>query len=199
MATALSSLCSLEGRANFRSNPNEIFRRTVVSGTGICTMLEKPICHAIHVRYPQNNQANLNRPSSSPPQKSPDHPPSQFFCESPIRKLHAMCKSHCPSRKSILLLPTASFSNGAAAIIRPGILGERGGKVYLDESNIRGLLSEALTADVQTILSDQTSLVGADTAITTISSCSNLFPSIHLHNPSKVLIRRTYQARAPLP
>jgi hypothetical protein len=87
-----------------------------------------------------------------------------------------MCKSHCPSRKSILLLPTASFSNGAAAIIRPGILGERGGKVYLDESNIRGLLSEALTADVQTILSDQTSFVGADTAITTISSCSNLFP-----------------------
>jgi len=37
--------------------------------------------------------------------------------------------------------------------------------VYLDESNVRGLLSEALTADVQAIFADQTSLVGADTAI----------------------------------
>lgn len=36
---------------------------------------------------------------------------------------------------------------------------------YLDESNIGGLLSEALTADVQAILADQTSFVSADTAI----------------------------------
>jgi hypothetical protein len=43
-------------------------------------------------------------------------------------------------------------------------------KIYLDESNIRGLLSEALTADVQAILADQTSLVGADTAISQLSA-----------------------------
>jgi hypothetical protein len=35
---------------------------------------------------------------------------------------------------------------------------------YLDESNIGGLLAEALTADVEAILADQTSFVSADTA-----------------------------------
>jgi hypothetical protein len=35
---------------------------------------------------------------------------------------------------------------------------------YLDKSNVRGLLSEALSADVQSILADETSLVCADTA-----------------------------------
>ena len=37
-------------------------------------------------------------------------------------------------------------------------------KVYLDKSNVRGLLSEALTADVETVLADETSFMGADTA-----------------------------------
>lgn len=36
----------------------------------------------------------------------------------------------------------------------------------LDKSNIRGLLSEALTADVETVLADETSFMGADTART---------------------------------
>jgi hypothetical protein len=35
---------------------------------------------------------------------------------------------------------------------------------YLDESNIGGLLSEALTADVEAVLADETGLVGADAA-----------------------------------
>lgn len=36
---------------------------------------------------------------------------------------------------------------------------------YLGEANVCGLLAEALTADVQAILADETGLVGADTAI----------------------------------
>ena len=57
-------------------------------------------------------QSNLNAQSSTvfPSTKSSAHPPPQFFCESPIRKLHAMCKSHCPSRKSILLPPQRHLS-----------------------------------------------------------------------------------------
>ena len=35
---------------------------------------------------------------------------------------------------------------------------------YLDEANVGGLLTEALTADVETVLADETGLVGADTA-----------------------------------
>jgi hypothetical protein len=35
---------------------------------------------------------------------------------------------------------------------------------YLDESNIGSLLSEALTADVEAVLADETGLVGADAA-----------------------------------
>jgi hypothetical protein len=36
---------------------------------------------------------------------------------------------------------------------------------YLDESNVGALLPEALTADVQAILADETSGVGADAAV----------------------------------
>lgn len=36
---------------------------------------------------------------------------------------------------------------------------------YLDESNVGGLLTEALTADVKTVLADETGLVGADAAV----------------------------------
>ena len=36
---------------------------------------------------------------------------------------------------------------------------------YLDETNVGGLLTEALTADVQAVLADETGLVGADTAV----------------------------------
>ncbi|KAE9372379.1 hypothetical protein N431DRAFT_241661 [Stipitochalara longipes BDJ] len=138
---------------------------TVVSGIGIRATLEKPIYQAIHVRYSRNNQANLDRPSSSL-HKKPCPSTTSILLRISIRKLHAMCKPHCPSRKSNLLpLYTPSYSNGAAPIVRLRLLGERGGKVYLDESNVCGLLSEALTANVQAILADQTSLVSADTAI----------------------------------
>jgi hypothetical protein len=36
---------------------------------------------------------------------------------------------------------------------------------YLDEANVGGLLAEALTADVQAVLADETGLVGADAAV----------------------------------
>ena len=36
---------------------------------------------------------------------------------------------------------------------------------YLGEANVGGLLTEALTADVQAVLADETGLVGADTAV----------------------------------
>lgn len=37
--------------------------------------------------------------------------------------------------------------------------------VYLDEANVVGLLTEALTADVEAVLADETGLVGADAAV----------------------------------
>ena len=43
-----------------------------------------------------------------------------------------------------------------------------GGRVafaYLDEANVGRLLAEALTADVEAVLADQTSSVGADAAM----------------------------------
>lgn len=38
-------------------------------------------------------------------------------------------------------------------------------EAYLDETNISALLSEALSADVEAVFSDQTGLVGADSAM----------------------------------
>ena len=45
-----------------------------------------------------------------------------------------------------------------------------GGDSYLGEANVGALLTEALTADVQAVLADQTSLVRADTAIPSCQS-----------------------------
>ena len=42
---------------------------------------------------------------------------------------------------------------------------KRGEESYLGEADISGLLAEALTADVESVLADQTGLVGADAAI----------------------------------
>jgi hypothetical protein len=39
------------------------------------------------------------------------------------------------------------------------------GRAYLDEANVGRLLAEALTADVEAVLADQTGLVGADAAV----------------------------------
>jgi hypothetical protein len=36
---------------------------------------------------------------------------------------------------------------------------------YLDETNVGALLTEALTADVEAVLADETGVVGADAAV----------------------------------
>jgi hypothetical protein len=48
----------------------------------------------------------------------------------------------------------------------------RGRESYLDETNVGGLLTEALTADVEAVLADQTSRVGADAAVSTVLAMS---------------------------
>jgi hypothetical protein len=46
-----------------------------------------------------------------------------------------------------------------------GLRRVHGARAYLDEANVGGLLTEALAADVESILADQTGLMGADAAI----------------------------------
>jgi len=41
-------------------------------------------------------------------------------------------------------------------------------KPYLDETDVGALLPEALTADVEAVLADETSRVGADTAVQSV-------------------------------
>jgi len=50
---------------------------------------------------------------------------------------------------------------------------KRGGAVesYLGEANVGGLLAEALTADVEAVLADETGAVGADTAVKVKRKC----------------------------
>lgn len=70
---------------------------------------------------------------------------------------------------------------------------------YLGEANVGALLTEALTADVQAVLADQTSLVGADTAIHHVSpsilSRTGPFTSSLIYIP----YLQTYQLLEPLP
>jgi hypothetical protein len=83
---------------------------------------------------------------------------------------------------------------------------------YLDKANVVRLLTEALSADVETVLSDQTSLVGADTAASSLAvahpkmsfPCSVTTPesSIFPIRPPASFYKgheATYQARAPFP
>lgn len=78
----------------------------------------------------------------------------------------------------------------------------------LVEANVGGLLTEALTADVQAVLADETGLVGADTAVgkkTNVSSCflcyrlPPVFPPMRnfLHVQSGAGC--AYHSRLPLP
>jgi hypothetical protein len=67
--------------------------------------------------------------------------------------------------------------------------------MYLDESDVCCLLSKALTADVETILSDKTSLVSADSA----EEMLVLPPIIYSAVPPALRSKETYHARAPFP
>jgi len=51
---------------------------------------------------------------------------------------------------------------------------------YLDETDVGALLAEALTADVEAVLADETSGVGADAAVEAMSAIvvCQCFPSI---------------------
>ena len=76
--------------------------------------------------------------------------------------------------------------------------------MYLGEANVLGLLTEALTAQVEVVLADETGLVLADAAINRNVSphpYQNHIPSLHpLLNPSiESAIGVSYQAREPLP
>ena len=66
---------------------------------------------------------------------------------------------------------------GMCSRVRVGVgvvvgVGE-GKNSYLDEANVGALLTEALAADVEAVLADETGLVGADTAVR--SSVSQVF------------------------
>lgn len=64
--------------------------------------------------------------------------------------------------------------NGAISYVRICAFGgDLGLRIYLDETNVGGLFTETLTADVETVFADETGLVGADTAVKFSSaSCS---------------------------
>ena len=68
---------------------------------------------------------------------------------------------------------------------------------YLDEANVGGLLTEALTADIETVLADQTGAVGADTAVER-GHCQYTFHSQTPAQPGFVFVS-PYQDREPLP
>ena len=100
---------------------------------------------------------------------------------------------------------------------RVGVVVGEGGNSYLDEANVGTLLTEALTADVEAVLADETGLVGADTAVRSnvsqvsliLMPCSPrsdlvdhdlgiFFPFLSLLS-SRGNRGASYQARAPLP
>jgi hypothetical protein len=61
------------------------------------------------------------------------------------------------------------------------------GESYLDETNVGGLLTEALTADVQAVLADETSRVGADAAVSTsLATVPGYKPR---HSPASIALR----------
>ena len=60
---------------------------------------------------------------------------------------------------------------------------------YLDETDVGALLAEALTADVEAVLADETSRVGADAAVQKFVSTMPLRYSILcLNSPSLSII-----------
>ena len=70
--------------------------------------------------------------------------------------------------------------------------------MYLGESDVGGLLAEALTADVKTVLADETGLVGADAAVICVSSYVLMSPSIFLHIRPPRPTRGIFPAHPPL-
>jgi hypothetical protein len=69
---------------------------------------------------------------------------------------------------------------------------------YLDKSDVSGLLAEALAADVETVFSNKTSFVCADSAGRMLAIAQCIWPAAHPHL-EMYMLEKTYQARAPLP
>ena len=61
---------------------------------------------------------------------------------------------------------------------------------YLDETNVLALFPEALTADVQAILADQTGFVGADAAVRERKYTSAWFFINHHISPFQIVFPR---------
>ena len=86
---------------------------------------------------------------------------------------------------------------------------------YLDETDVGALLTEALTADVEAVLPDETGLVGADAAVQEIPLAAVPLPSktrfpavspprnppssISMSCRDRICEIQTYHSRAPLP
>lgn len=73
---------------------------------------------------------------------------------------------------------------------------------YLGEANVGSLLTEALTADVEAVLADQTGGVGADTAIQSTLPLAHLVLSSWLVDRLLLSLAGgsvAYQPRLPLP
>ena len=72
-------------------------------------------------------------------------------------------------------------------------------RTYLDEANVGALLAEALTADVEAVLADQTSGVGADAAVSTVLAIAYWYPGpLHQVHPIPPLAQ-TNTVRSPWP
>jgi hypothetical protein len=65
------------------------------------------------------------------------------------------------------------------------IIEEGGSVTYLDEANVGALLAEALTADVEAVLADETSRVSAHAAVST--SLAIVLPQTFLRLPQPML------------
>lgn len=116
----------------------------------------------------------------------------------PSRMLHACClvKHHDSHANSSRFRPKSQFAHLPVlhTISILNILPSKLELSYLGEADVVGLLAEALTADVQAVLADETSLVGADTA-----SGMSVTMSIHVLSIHVLDVRRSRHTKLLLP
>ena len=127
--------------------------------------------------------------------------------------MHARLLAHRNLRSPSSTLPlTPRTALIGSAARQPVFHNTRIALAYLGEANVGRLLTEALTADVQAVLADETGLVSADTAAVLLALSSMLpfypvqpmFPLPSFRIPSltdtiSFQMMLTYQPREPLP
>lgn len=95
-----------------------------------------------------------------------------MLVEALFRDLRSLVHDTVPSSAQLIKLVELSKVEVSSPARDCVVYTVRGGKVfrssYLDEANVGALLAEALTADVEAVLADQTSRVGADAAVSTM-------------------------------